>query len=177
MEKSFWSFPYGVFWGASQSQYAYAVFDILSYARQERRCSEGCGEGEETMEEYGWSPNDRQSPYYVWGMMLDEEWLVISQHYPYSIRVLVELHDETRWSEHARPQTVEQAQALMHGLAHLHRDKPWWVGWVVMESSCHGNSVRERPVRWHPSQERILAALHKGGLLPAGGELTQRKRP
>jgi hypothetical protein len=128
------------------------------------------------MEEYGWSPNDRQSPYYVWGMMLDEEWLVVSQHYPYSVRVLVELHDETRWSEHGRTQTIEQAQALMHGLAHLHRDKPWWVGWVVTESICLGQQVREKPVLWQPSQEDVQEALRRGGLLPAAGSESPQRR-
>jgi hypothetical protein len=129
------------------------------------------------MEEHGWSPNDRQSPYYVWGMMTDGEWLVVSQRYPFSVRVLVELRDETRWSEHGRTQTVEQAQALLHGLARLHRDKPWWVGWIVTESTCLGQQVWEKPVLWHPSQEHILEALRRGGLLPeALSESPQRRK-
>lgn len=138
------------------------------------------------MEEHGWSPNDRQSPYYVWGMMTDAEWLVVSQHYPFSVRVLVELRDETRcrWSEHGRTQTVEQAQALMHGLAHLHRDKSDHQGWMVTESTCLGQQVWEKPVLWHPSQEHILEALRRGGQLPeaeaepeAGRESPHRRKP
>lgn len=77
------------------------------------------------MQQQGWSPNDDKSPYYVWHMMTDAEWLVVSQSYPYSVRVLVQLHNETRWSEHGRTQTEEQAKDLMQGLARLHKDKNW----------------------------------------------------
>ncbi len=112
-----------------------------------------------------WSPNDRQSPFYVWHLLTDEEWLMISRSYPYSVRVLVQLHDETRWSEHARTRTVEQAQGLMQGLAGLHSTKDWWVGWIVMESTCLDSLVREKPIRWYPSKERILEQLRQAGLL------------
>jgi hypothetical protein len=112
-----------------------------------------------------WSPNDRQSAYYVWHMTTDEEWLVISQSYPFSIRVLVQLRDEIRWSEHGRTQTEEQAKNLMHGLARLHSNKDWWIGWIVTESICTGSQVREKPVLWYPSQARILEALRQAGLL------------
>jgi hypothetical protein len=116
----------------------------------------------------GWSPNDSQSPYYVWHMITDAEWLMVSQSYPYSVRVLVRLHDETRWSEHARMQTEEQAKDLMQGLARLHSKKDWWVGWIVAESTCLGQEVREKPVLWYPSQERILEELHQAGLIKTG---------
>ncbi len=119
----------------------------------------------ELSQQQSWSPNDPKNPFYVWHLLTDEEWCVISQSYPYSIRVLVRLHEGSTWSEHARTQTEEQAKDLMHALARLHSNKDWWIGWVVMESTCQGQEVRDRPVLWYPSKERILEELHQAGLL------------
>ena len=112
----------------------------------------------------GWSPNDHQSPYYVWHMMTDTEWLVVSREYPYSVRVLV----HRKWSEHGRTQTEEQANILMQGLARLHSNKDWWVGWIVTKSTCVGQEVWEKPVLWYPSETRIREELHQAGFLKIG---------
>jgi hypothetical protein len=119
----------------------------------------------QTPHQQGWSPNDQNSPYYVWHLMFDAEWLVVSQNYPFSIRALVRLQEETRWHEHGRTQTMQQAEDLMRGLARLHSKKDWWIGWIVAESTCLGQEVRDRPVLWYPSKEVILEELHRAGLL------------
>jgi hypothetical protein len=82
-----------------------------------------------------------------------------------NVHLLREPHDETRWSEHARTRTVEQAHDLMQGLARLHSTKDWWVGWIVMESICLGSLVQEKPIHWYPSKEHILERLRQAGLL------------
>lgn len=112
-----------------------------------------------------WSPNDRESPFHIWYMLTSEEWLRISRQYPFSIRALIKLPDETRWSERARTQTEEQAKDLMQELARLHSNKDWWVGWVVMESTCLGQETREKPIHWYPTQKRVLELLRQDGLL------------
>lgn len=119
----------------------------------------------ELPQQQGWSPNDTHSPYYVWHLLREEEWRVIVKAYPYSVRALIQLHDETRWSEEARTSTQEQANDLMQGLAHLYQTKEWWIGWVVMECQCLSNQVYEKPICWYPTQEHVLAVLRQAKLL------------
>jgi hypothetical protein len=129
---------------------------------------------QETRAEAGWSPNDREkNPYYTWHLIMDEEWGRIARGYPYSIRVLVhQVHQNvptnTEWGERGRTATLDQAKTLLHALvAQVKKsEQSRLVGWVIMEYAITGEGIiQERPVYWHPDQERVLTTMREVGPL------------